>query len=437
MARSIAGAVQQIKNEIDNHVRTDDIIAACEAAGHNWRQRVLGPVLTIRALLLQILHATAMTGVSRLVGVEFTAGAYCQALQRLPVAVLRTLLQRFVARQRERSEPVSRWRGLRVFFADGSSCSMPDTPALQRRFGQPSGQKPGCGFPVAHLLTMFDAYTGMLVDVLASSWRIHDLKRADELHPHLRPGDVLVADRGFGSYAHLALLQTAGVDAVFRAHQRRKVSFAPRQQRWGGTDWPLRLGHQDQLNVWRKTKAQSQALSPEVYAALPEFLVVRELRYRISQPGYRTREVTLVTTLLDARRYPAEALAELYGLRWQVEVNLRHLKLTLGMDVLRSQSVEGVERELLAFALVYNLVCAVRTAAAQHLRTTPERISVIDVLRLLRHGLANTAHPALVVNPNRPGRHQPRVRKRRPPKYPLMTRPRAELKKKLLENEGK
>ena len=120
--------------------------------------------------------------------------------------MLRHLLHDRVQRQRQKTAQRATWHGHRICFVDGSSCSMADTPELQRRFGQPTEQKPGCGFPSAHLLAMFDAYTGMLVDVLLSSWRMHDVTRVSELHPHLHTGDVLVGDRAFGTYAHLALL---------------------------------------------------------------------------------------------------------------------------------------------------------------------------------------------------------------------------------------
>lgn len=436
MARSITAAVEQIKSELSTHLTPDDVLGACVEAGHAWRDRVLAPVVTVHALLLQILHATAMTGVSRLVGVSFSASAYCQALQRLPVVVMRILLRSTVTRQRDATERIGHWRGLRTFFVDGSSCSMPDTPQLQRRFDQPTEQKPGCGFPVAHLLALFDACTGMLVDVLASSWRIHDLTRVGELHPHLRPGDLLVADRGFCSFAHLALLRQQGVHALIRVHGQRRVSFKARRHHWAGVSWPWRLGHNDQLTIWRKTGVPSRALPREVYDALPETIVVRELRYRVSRRGYRTRAVTLATTLFDAEAYPAADLADLYHRRWRAEVNLRHLKDTLGMRVLRSQTEAGVERELLGFALLYNLICAAMTAIAEHLQTAPERVSFIDVLRLLRHGLDRVAAAAIVINPDRPGRVQPRVTKRRPLQYSRMTRPRAELKRELMKTHS-
>lgn len=431
MARSITSAVGQIKSTLHTYLTPNDIVTACVDAGHDWRERVLDPVTTVYALLLQILHDVAMTGVGRLVGVAFTPSAYCQALRRLPVDVMRRLLRSTATRQRDATEQVSRWRGLRTFLVDGSSCSMSDTPELQRRFDQPTEQKPGCGFPVAHLLALFDAYTGMLVDVLASSWRAHDLNRVGELHPHLGSGDLLVGDRGFCSYAHLALLAQRGIHAVARMQQRRRVRFFSRQHSWAG-ERSVRLGRNDQLTIWRKSTVPSRVMSREAYDALPETMVVRELRYRVSRRGYRTVTVTLATTLLDPAAYPAADLAELYHRRWRVEINLRHLKDTLGMRVLRAKSVAGVERELLAFALVYNLICATLTEIAVHLGTRPERVSFIDLVRLLRHGLDRVAEATAVVNPDRPGRVQPRVVKRRPLGYSRMTRPRAELKRELL-----
>ncbi len=372
-----------------------------------------------------------MTGVGRLVGVAFSPSAYCQALRRLPVDVMRRLLRSTATRQRDATDQVGRWRGLRAFLVDGSSCSMSDTPELQRRFDQPTEQKPGCGFPVAHLLALFDAYTGMLVDVLASTWRTHDMTRVGELHPHLGSGDLLVGDRGFCSYAHLALLAQGGIHAVVRMHQNRRVSLSARQYRWAGVAWPVRLGCDDQLTIWRKSKVPSRVMPRETYDALPETMIVRELRYRVSRRGYRTSTVTLATTLLDPVAYPAAELAELYHRRWCVELNLRHLKDTLGMRVLRAKSAAGVERELLAFALVYNLIGATLTVVAMHLETTPERVSFLDVVRLLRHGLARDARATIVINPDRPGRVQPRVVKRRPLQYSRMTRPRTELKREL------
>jgi hypothetical protein len=169
------------------------------------------------------------------------------------------------------------------------------------------------------------------------------------------------------------------------------------------------------------------------YAMLPGELLVRELRYRIGGSGFRVREVTLVTTLLDAEVYPSEELAELYRKRWQVESNLKHLKTTMKMDVLRCETVSGVTKELLMFALTYNLVRLVMLEASRRQGVAVDRISFIDALRWLAEARPGAALPKLVVNRDRAGRMEPRVRKRRPKSYPLMTKPRQELREELLE----
>lgn len=323
---------------------------------------------------------------------------------------------------------------------------MPDTPELQAAFGQPGQQAPGCGFPVAHLLTLFHAGTGMLLRVLTAPLRTHDLAQASQLHSELQAGDVVLADRGFCSYAHLALLIQAGLEGVFRLHQKQIVDFrrgrmhlppSPPFAKLKGarglprSRWIKWLGRLDQQVEYFKPKERPTWISALAYSALPESIVVRELRYQIVEPGCRTREVTLVTTLLDAARYAAIELAELYGRRWQIETNLRHLKQTLHMDVLRTKTVAGIHKELALFALVYNLVRLVMLRAGQRQGVPPERISFIDAWRWLRHAQAGQPLRDLELVPLRQGRHEPRVRKRRPKQYDLMNKPRNELRKAL------
>ena len=174
----------------------------------------------------------------------------------------------------------------------------------------------------------------------------------------------------------------------------------------------------------KKSKGRPWWMSSKDYALLPKSITVRELEYRIETPGYRTRHVTLVTTLLDDETYTAKDLAELYRCRWQIEVNLRHLKQTMGMDVLRCQTPDAVLKEMLTFALVYNLVCRVIYEAAQRQGVPPDRISFIDALRWLQTHSPGRELIDLIVNPRRVGRFEPRVVKRRPKQYPLMTEPR-------------
>ena len=217
MSGSIVQAVAQIKRDVAAFLTAEFIVATCRQVGHTWRERELGPTQTVWAFLLQVLYGnTACTHVVRLAELSCSAEAYCAARTRLPLAVLRRLLERTTqAAQRSCREP--RWRGHRTFFVDGSGFSMPDTPELQNHFGQPGQQRRGCGFPQAHLLAMFDAATGLLVQVLAAPLRTHDQSQVAQLHPKLGAGDVLVADRGFASYVHLALVLGRGAHAVFRA----------------------------------------------------------------------------------------------------------------------------------------------------------------------------------------------------------------------------
>jgi hypothetical protein len=306
------------------------------------------------------------------------------------LALLQGLLQRIGAALQSTTDGTGRWHGHRTFHVDGSSFSMPDTPELQQHFGQPGMQKPGCGFPVAHLLTLFHAGTGILLQVLAAPLRTHDLAQVALLHPELAAGDVLVGDRAFGSFAHLALLVQRGLQGVFRAHQKQIVDFrrgrphhvpGTRHRKGVPTSrWLQRLGARDQLVEYVKPKQRPEWLSVAAYVALPATLPLRELRYRITQRGCRVREVTLVTTLLDAERYPAAELAALYGQRWRIETNLRHLKQTMGLDVLHCTTVNGVLKELTVFALVYNLVRAVMCAAADRQQVAVDRISFADAL---------------------------------------------------------
>jgi len=343
--------------------------------------------------------------------------------------------------------PEERWHGHDVYLIDGSSFSMPDTPALQDAFGQPGGQAPGCGFPTAHLLLSCQLRTGYIRKVLAAPLRTHDLSPVPWLHPALPPNAVLVGDRAFCSFAHLALLQQGGRHGLFRAHQKLIVDFRCRRRYAPpGTSpkaarglprsrWLRRWGNNDQLVEYFKPKERPVWMTPEQYAALPETLVVRELRYRIAVPGRRTQVVTLVTTLLDSRRYSRRALAELYGLRWTVETNLAHLKETLGLDVLHCKTFVGVMKELTMFVTAYNLVRRVMRQAGEQQGVPAERISFVDALRWLAAARPGEALPRLRMVPERPGRAEPRVRKRRPKEYDLMNQPRAVLRQALYDQK--
>jgi hypothetical protein len=280
MTPPLLAALRLIRDDLADVLEPVALRDLCLSFGLCWRQRLLDPVTTIHLFLLQILHGnTACTHLPRLAGRPFTASAYCQARARLPLAVLQALLQRITETLRLTVDAEGLWHGHRVWFLDGAGVSLPDTPPLQHAFGQPTNQAPGCGFPVARVLALFHAGTGLLQSFLAAPLRSHEMARAAALHPQLRAGDVLVGDRAFGKFAHLYLLVSRGLHGVFRMSQRRVVDFSPGRlpPRWNTrklsskarSRWVRTLGPMDQIVEWYKPYQRPTWMSAEEYARLP------------------------------------------------------------------------------------------------------------------------------------------------------------------------
>lgn len=436
---SINLALSKVKRDLSQLLDPDLLRQLAREQQHHWRQRVLDPAVTLLLMITQMLHGNIAIGhLRRVVAARwrFSDVAYCQARARLPLALLRRLMQ-WVAHAWPALDPddsASRFHGHRVLVMDGSGVSMPDTAALQQHFGQPGNQRAGCGFPVTHLLLLMHVASGMILDLIISPLRTHDMRHAADLHRPLSPGDLIVGDRAFCSFAHLALLHKDGLFGLFRLHQRVIVNFGPRRGRRAGNgrgasrpranDQAARPGGgQDQVVKWVK-QARPRWLEDQAWDDLPDTLPVRVIRCRVRQRGFRTRVITLATNLLDQERYSAAELAGLYQQRWQIETNLRHLKTTMKMDVLRCKSVAGVTKELLSYAIAYNLVRLVMAESSRRQGVAVARISFIDAQRWLLHHDADDTLAPLRINPHRPGRVQPRAIKRRPKKYPHLNRPR-------------
>jgi hypothetical protein len=390
----------------------------CRDARHVWRDTLLSPLVTLRLFVLQVLHGnTAITHLRQLSGVDFAPASYCEARQRLPLKVLRGLLAQ-TTRWAQQLVPLVNGVARRVLIVDSSSFSMSDTPALRRHFGLPPHTIEGVGYPVAKLLGLLDVATGLFVHMLALPLFVHDMRQVVRLHSMLRRGDIVLGDRAFCSYAHVALLNAAGVFACFRLHQRRKTTAARSIERWRRDGKPP---------VW---------MTQWQWLALPQWIDVRIVRYTIKARGRRTRQITLATTLLDERVWPDAQLAALYGRRWEIETCFDHLKTTMRMNVLKCQSVDGVFKELAVYLLVYNLVRLAMLRHAQEHGVIAARVSFVDALRWIccrMLGLAGVA--ALRINPDRPGRYDPRVVRRRIKQYTLLTRPRAELKSSAIQGK--
>jgi hypothetical protein len=436
---TISAVLRRIKNDLQVFLPDAMVLEACHQVGHSWRRRQFDPILTLHLFILQVLHFnTALTHLRHLSKLPMTAAAFCKARMRLPLPVLQMLLRQSAGAMRNASAAKATWHGLRTWLVDGSSTIAPDTPALDKTFGHSANQRKGCSFPVPKLLGLFDAFSGLIVEVLCLPMVVHEQAHVWKLHPLLGRGDLLVGDRGFCSYVHLAMLHLRDIHGCFRLHQRRIVNFRAHRKshRQGQKGKPRsvflkRLGRQDQLTCWQRPPEHQKPkwIDLAQYVALPQTLVLRELRYRLPCKGQRTREVTIVTTLLDPALYPKEKIAELYGMRWQVETHFLELKTTLKMRKLKCKTVAGLQKELAVYCLVYNLARAVMIEAARRQKVTPDRISFIDTVRWLMSAQVGEELPALLVNPRRPDRHEPRVIKDLQDTYRKMTRPRAYLRR--------
>lgn len=417
-------------------------LLASEEDGPHSRERIYSLRLTFECFVWQLLNphtscrevVRQVQALCRLQGrppVDENSSAYTQARQRLPQERLERVLAATAQAADQRAGAAGHLAGRPVKVVDGSTVQLPDTPDNQKDYPQPSNQKPGCGFPVMHLVVLFSLASGALLDVAMGNLHSHDLRLLRQLWQALRSGDILLGDRAYGDYVTLAGLPLQRVDVVARLHQRRKVDF--RKAR--------RLGDNDGLFVWRKGYQQSDILTAQEWRTLPEQITVRIVRFHTTIRGFRNRKITLVTTLLDHELYPAAELAALYGRRWRLELCLRDVKTTMGMEWLRCQSPTMAHKELLAYLIAHNLIRCVMAEAALVHNAALDRLSFKGTLDAVRQYSAAIARARsqklrrqlwqdLLVNlvrdavPLRPDRREPRALKRRPKPYPLLNQPR-------------
>ena len=368
---------------------------------------------------------------------SLNTGGYAKARKRLPEAVLHSLFEQTGQALSQSSRDTERhWLGRHVKVIDGSNVLMADTPANQAAYPQHKNQQTGCGFPIAKLLVAFSLNSAAAIAVRIADYKTSEVALARAWYQTLCIADVVLADRAYGNYLDLVLVQRQQADAVFRMNQSRHRDFRRGK----------RLGPADHLVTWQRPKQRPSWMDLATFQALPKQRQVREVRFCLYRQGQRTQDVVLVTTLLDARTYPKAKLAELYGLRWQAEVNLDHIKTTLGMETLKAQSPEMVRKELYAHLIAYNLLRHLMEKAASDYSVPPERLSLQGARQSFNHYrplmallrtkqiawqrqlLKMVAHDIVLA---RPERHEPRVKKQRPKSFPRMMKPRAVLKRKL------
>jgi len=417
-------------------------LLSAEDQGPNSRERIFSLRLTFECFLWQLLKPrTSCREVVRQVQALFRLhgrghvdegdSAYIQARLRLPKERLEKALTATAQAADRRAGPGGQLNGRPVKVADASTAQLADTRKNQKRYPQPSAQKPGCGFPVLKFVALFSLASGAIRNVALGSLHHHDLRLLRQLWDQLKKGDILLGDRAYGEYTTLATAPQTGVDVLARLHACRKVDF--RKAR--------RLAKNDGLFLWTKGYEPSRILSATQWRLLPAQITVRIIRFTATIRGFRSRRITLVTTLLDPKDYPAQDLIGLYARRWRLELCLRDLKTTMGMEQLRCKSPEMAEKELLAYLVAHNLIrCLIAEAVARY-HVDLERVSFkgsVDALRQYSDAIAKASNRKmrrqlwedLLLNlardlvRYRPNRQEPRALKRRPKPYPLLNQPR-------------
>lgn len=366
---------------------------------------------------------------------SFDTSSYCKARMRLPNKVLDRIAEKIEAYAEGRVEGHHLWYGRRLKAIDGTSVKLMDTAENQEQFPQPSGQKPGCGFPVMGIVGVLDLARGTLSDFITCPYQQHDIVGFYQLKDQFKPGDVVIGDRGFCSYEMIGLLKVIHVDSVMRLHQRRdgKADFKKGK----------RIDANSRLVTWKKPpKKGKTGLTDDEWDGLDEEMEVRYVRVKIQGRDGKKKTIYLVTTLLDAEQYPTEEIAELYAQRWSIEVKIRDIKTTMKFEMIRVKSPKMARRTLKMIQIAYNLVKARQAEAIREESILLDEVGfkgTLDVLNENRSSFAGQAvHPRRLekllrklerrlrerVIPIRPFRHEPRAVKTRPKSYQYLTAPR-------------
>jgi hypothetical protein len=441
-------------------VLTEDVITQALTAVGVWLDRVFSPLVTLWVFLGQVLSAdhSCRAAVARLIAHRLSrgqrpcsaeTGAYCQARQRLPETFFADVACAVGRNLDDRAERDWLWQGRRVYLFDGTTVTMPDTRENQEAYPQVYNQKPGLGFPIARIGALISLACGAVVNLGFCQYagkgqgEVSLLRRLWDV---LRPGDILLGDRLMANWATIVLAGERGIDLVSRLNKAHRRADFRRGQR---------LGPDDHIVRWAKPTS-IRSLEREAYHALPAFITVRETRIRVQQPGFRTRSIVVVTTLLDPEQVTKEDLAALYRARWHNELDLRSLKSTLQMRELRCKTPELVRKEVWTHILAYNLLRTVMAQAAARHGVAPRSLSFKGAMQtveafqpFLEFGAAQDAVSRLRLYHelldaiathrvgDRPDRYEPRVKKRRRNHYGWLTKPRAEMKRKMAKGVTK
>ena len=423
--------------EFFNVLTSAQLLQTTELVLPEHRERLYPPTVALSMFMRQVLEAdgscqkavngwAAQRAADGLTACSVRTGAYCRARQRLPLEMVSALTRETGRLLSEKALEQWLWRGRAVKLVDGTGISMPDTPENQAVYPQPSTQACGVGFPLARLVMVICLATGAALDMAVgphSGKGTGELGLVRRLLAGFRPGDVMLADALYCNYFLIATLMAAGVDVLFEQNGSRITDF-----RRGRS-----LGTRDHIVHWPKPVARPDWMTPEQYAGFPDELTVRETR---------VDHKVLVTTLLDERQVSKDDLSELYARRWNVELDLRNLKTTTGMDVLNCHTPRMNEKQLWVHLLAYNVIRLLMAQAASNAGVDPRELSFKHTVQLwtewVSRGMSATKDCGRLFTliaqcrvGHRPGRIEPRMRKRRPKPYPWLKIPRAKARRKV------
>lgn len=425
---------------------------ALERFGITFRERVFTPMVTMWTFLSQVVdgNGSCQDAVSRVSAERVAQGkapcspnttSYCTARQQLDERVLVEATRQTGEQLHREARPEWLWKGHRVTLVDGSTVSMADTPENQAEYPQSSSQKKGLGFPALRCVVLLSLSVGSVLDCALEACRG---KQTGEQHlfrqlfKTLRSGDIVLGDRLYDCYRDAAVLRARGVAVVFGMKQSRECDF--RRGR--------RLGREDHVVVWERPAYQAARYDSRAqWEALPQTMEVREIRRKVHRPGFRTRTVVIITTLLDGEEHSAEELIALFAERWHCELDLRSIKRVLGMHHLKCKTPEMVRKELWTHLLAYNLIRTKMAEAAAAHDVLPRKLSFTSARNHLQNYAVHLQyasgerhrrleaellrHIARSQVGQRPGRKEPRAVKKRNRKYDNLTKPRDKARKEL------
>ena len=371
-------------------------------------------------------------------------GDYCRGRAKLNEDALHELS--CTVAQNTDAEIDEQWlvKGRHAKLVDGFTFTMPDTPKNQEQYPQAKTQRPGIGFPIARCVAIISLASACVLDLALGPYagkQTGETALLRQLMHGFSKGDIAIFDRYYCSFMVIAAMLWSNVDVCCRKHQLRKSDF--RRGR--------RLGKYDHLIVWHRPQKPTW-MDEETYEKIPEEITLREIQLTISQPGFRDKSFIVITTLTDSTEFSKEDIAELYGFRWNVELDIRSIKSNLNLEHVRCKSPEMVRRELWTTLLAYNLIRSTAAAAAMLHRVRPREISFTSTVQfvlqewkeLSRDNLSEANLAAFIKTmlkgiagcrvANRPGRIEPRVLKKRPKPYKRMTKPRDVLKQELMNS---